>query len=200
MSKNRVVPLGLLLGAILLGVVAVFAIALPKAHGTGDIALPDTLPGGYTATDLASAYKEVPASAKSQVSAYLKEEQKSVVYGNKALKAAYGGGQTRTYVRLTKTEQASIVVQAFHSDGGAFAPLAIQDPSNDAQTGGGDHLLSADGVVCIQHVAASQTGSVSTAYYECQQSKDGLTVQVTSQSKSLSEAVKTTNTVYKAIA
>lgn len=194
------VLLGLLLGVVLLGLVAVFAIAIPKLHGDADIALPDTLPGGYTATDLSAAYKNVPTAAKSQIPAYLKSEQKSVAYGNKALKSAYGSGQTRTYVKLTTSEQSSIVVTAFHSEGGAFAPLAIQDPSGDTQAGGGDHLVSADGVVCIQHVAATQTGSVSTAYYECQKSESGLTVQVTSQSKSLSEAVKTTNTVYKAIA
>lgn len=199
MSKNRVVPLGLLLGAVLLGLVAVFAIAIPKLHGTGDITLPDTLPGGYTATDLPGAYKNVPAGAQSQVAAYLKGEQKSTALGNKALKDAYGAGKTRTYVDLTPQSQSSIVVTAFHSDGGSFAPLAIADPSTAAQQGGGDLLVSADDVVCIQHLAASQSGGTQTAYYECQKSKNGLTVQVTSQAHSLSEAVKTTNMVFKAV-
>jgi hypothetical protein len=198
-SKNRVVPLGLLLGAILLGLVAVFAIAIPKLHGDGDIALPDTLPGGFTATDVPSAYKNVPSAAKSQVATYIKGEKKSAEFSDKALKDAYGSGQTRTYVNLTPKSQSSIVVTAFHSDGGAFAPLAITDPSTAAQQGGGDVLVSADDVVCIQHLAASQTGATQTAYFECQKSQNGLTVQVTSQATSLSGAVKTTNTVYKAV-
>lgn len=193
------VPLGLLLGAILLGLVAVFAIAIPKLHGDGDIALPDKLPGGFTATDVASAYKDVPAQAKPQVAAYLKSEKKAAQFSDKALKAAYGSGQTRTYVNLTPQSQSSIVVTAFHSQGGAFAPLAITDPATAAQQGGGDVLVSADDVVCIQHLAASQTGSTQTAYYECQKSQNGLTVQVTSQAQSLSGAVKTTNSVFKAV-
>ena len=193
------VPLGLLLGAVLLGLMAVFAIAIPKLHGTGDITLPDTLPGGYTATDLIGAYKNVPAEAKSQVAVYLKGEQKSQALGNKALKDAYGAGKTRTYVNLTPQSQSSIVVTAFHSDGGAFAPLAITDPSTAQQQGGGDVLVSAGDAVCIQHLAQSQSGGTQTAYYECQKSHDGLTVQVTSQAQSLSQAVKTTDTVFKAV-
>lgn len=193
------VPLGLLLGAVLLGLMAVFAIAIPKLHGTSDITLPDTLPGGYTATDLPGAYKNVPAQAQPQVATYLKGEQKSLAQGNKALKDAYGAGKTRTYVNLTPQSQSSIVVTAFHSDGGAFAPLAIADPSTVAQQGGGDVLVSAGDAVCIQHLAATQTGSTQTAYYECQKSQNGLTVQVTSQAKSLSEAVRTTDTVFKAV-
>ncbi|CAB4691478.1 MAG: hypothetical protein F2667_02315 [Actinobacteria bacterium] len=44
-SSSRTAALGLVAGAILLAVVAAFAIFLPKAHGS-EIELPETLPGG----------------------------------------------------------------------------------------------------------------------------------------------------------
>jgi hypothetical protein len=56
MSERRAPLIGVLLGVVLLGAVAAFGIALPKATGdetadAGEVLLPDTLPHGLVAAD-----------------------------------------------------------------------------------------------------------------------------------------------------
>lgn len=199
MSKNRVVLLGAVLGVILLGLMAVFAVALPKLHGdTGTIKLPDTLPGGYTATDLPAAFKGAPANAKSQVGTIVKSERASVEFGNKALKAAYGTARTRTY--LGKDMQTAVIVQAFRSEGGSFAPFQYQDPKTAQQGAEVDTLVTSGDAICVEHgTATGNGGRPQTSYIQCQKSDNGLTVQVTSQGP-LSTSVKLTDTVYDKLA
>ena len=75
-SENRTSTwVGIALGVVLLGLVAAFAIALPKAADAEEprppprhLTLPDTLPGGYTAADLPEAFTGEYAERADEVS------------------------------------------------------------------------------------------------------------------------------------
>lgn len=56
--------LGLLVGLVLLAVIVAFAVLLPRAGETSSGALPDTLPGGLTATDVVDETLGDPAEAQ----------------------------------------------------------------------------------------------------------------------------------------
>ncbi|MDH2414282.1 hypothetical protein [Nocardioides sp. CER19] len=198
MNTRRVVLPGVILGAVVLALAAVFAIVLPKVNGdTGDVSLPDKLPGGYTATDLSDAYKNAPGATDDKVKQASATERSARAYGNKVLKASGVEGETRTYV--DKSLSAPLVVQVFRASGGAFSPFQFTDPKTAQQGQQVETLVRKGDVTCIQTGSADGKGGIQAAYVECQKSKDNLTVQVTSP-LAVDKAVGVVDNVYDEVA
>jgi hypothetical protein len=178
-STRRVVLPGVILGVLLLALAIVFAVVLPKVHGdSGAISLPDTLPGGYTATDLADAYKQAPGATDAQVQQASASARTTRAYGDQALKDSGVTAATRTYV--DKNLQTPLFVQVFRASGGAFSPFQFSDPKNAQANEQVQHLVRKGDVVCIENGSATGQGGVQASYVECQKSSGGTTVQVTS--------------------
>ena len=179
MSNRRVVLPGVILGIIVLALAAVFAVVLPRVNGDSkDIALPDKLSGGYTATDLEAAYKGAKGATDAKVQQASATERSARTYGDKALKASGVKSATRSYV--SKDLSTPLIVQVFRAPGGAFAPFQFSDPKT-AQSGQQvESLVRKGDVVCIQTGQADGQGNVQPSYVECQKSDGDLTVQVTS--------------------
>jgi hypothetical protein len=196
-SNRRIVLPGVILGVLLLALAAVFAVGLPKLHDEGDIALPDTLPGGYTATDLDKAYRGAPGATAEKISQASASERSARSYGDKAMAAAGITGVTRTYV--DKSLSSPVIVQVFRAAGGAFAPFEFSDPKS-AQAGQDVKRLVRKGdVVCIENGTADGNGGLQPAYVQCQESQGGLTVQVTTP-LAVAKAVKVVGTVLDEVA
>lgn len=198
MSNRRIVLPGVLLGVVLLALFVVFAVVLPKATGeTGELSLPATLPGGYTASDLAAAWKGAPGATEQNIDQAAASERTSRSYGDKALAAAGVDAVTRTYVG--SDYQTYVVVQAFRAPGGAFAPFQFTDPANAESGQEIQHLVKHGDAVCIEFGSADGQGGSQASYVECQKSEGDLTVQVTSQLE-LDKAVDLVDVVYDEVA
>lgn len=179
MSNRRVVIPGVILGVLLLALAVVFAVVLPKVHGeSGSISLPDTLPGGYTATDLVDAYKNAPGATDAQVQQASASARTTRSYGDKALADSGVTAATRTYV--DKKLQTPLFVQVFRAAGGAFSPFQFSDPKTAQASEQVQHLVRKGDVVCIENGSSDGQGGVQPSYLECQKSEGNTTVQVTS--------------------
>ena len=198
MSNRRVVLPGIILGVVLLALAVVFAIVLPKVHGeSSDVSLPDTLPGGYTATDLEKAYKNAPDATDEQVQQASATERSARAYGDKALAASGAVAATRAYV--SKDLSSQLIVQVFRAAGGAFSPFRFTDPKT-AQSGQPvERLVSKGDVVCIETGSADGKGGVQPSYVQCQKSDGDLTVQVTTP-MALDKAVGAVDDVFDEVA
>lgn len=172
---------GILLGIVILGAMAAFAIGLPKAHGEeGDSAaaieltLPDTLSGGYIASDDPKAFEG--GQLEAQADTIVEQEKASAEYGNTVLPKVLGhAAVTRTYV-ANGTE--AVFVQAFQAEGGAFAPNSLSDP----EASGGQVATAiknvGDGVCIISYSQSSTGGEAEPAFSQCQVTSGGITVQI----------------------
>jgi hypothetical protein len=195
-SNRRIVLPGAVLGVVVLALFVVFAVLLPKANGEGDLSLPDTLPGGYTATDLTKAYRDAPGATADKVAEAAATERSARTYGDKVLAASGVEAVTRSYV--TKDLATPLVVQAFRARGGAFAPFQFADPAASQQGQSVERLVKKGDAVCIERGAADGNGGVQASYVECQKSEGELTVQVTSP-LSLAKTVDLVDDVFEKI-
>jgi hypothetical protein len=179
---------GIALGVILLGLVAAFAIGLPKAVGdapdaeAAPVSLPDELPGGYPAADDPAAFAD--GDYASQADQIAKQQQEMTDYGNKVLPEALGHpAATRTYVA---DGTIPVFVQVFRADGGALSPQSLNDPTT-SQGAGGTTMDRVGDAVCILTYGQSQSATGATAdagdpaSSQCQITRDGLTVQIQAQ-------------------
>lgn len=182
-AAQRAVGLGL--GAVVLGLLVVLAVALPKAEGetgtAGAVALPDTLPGGWTATD-ALDVDALPAEAGIDAEAIQRQADRRA-YAEQAYAEVYDEAPTfRTYTDDSLAKYALVTV--FTGESAAFAP---GDPPVDAEAEGlarstselvreGDALCS----VSYQAVAAGQEAGEPTTI-SCQLPTAGRTVQLQTQ-------------------
>jgi hypothetical protein len=191
-SDNRTSTwVGIALGLVFLGLVAAFAIALPKAAdadagapeveaSTGPLSLPDTLPGGYTAADLPEAFTGDYAARAAEIS---KAQQAAREHGDHVLADVLGEpAVTRTYA---SADLHAVFVQGFRAAGGAFAPDSLPDPAT-AQGQAVPELVAAGDGACIVSRQPSQAGapvdeSAPPTYAQCQVSEGQLTVQVGAQ-------------------
>jgi len=184
---------GIAVGLVLLGLVAAFAIGLPKASGADDasaapavdLTLPDTLPGGYAAADDPAAFAD--GDLAQQADQIAQQQAANTAYGDKVLNDVLGApAATRSYV-VDGTN--AVFVQVFQSAGGAFSPSSLTDP---ASTNGGGGLTMAkvgDGI-CILTYGQSQDGTPGDpSSSQCQVTHDQLTVQIQSAGVSAEELV-----------
>ena len=180
---------GIALGLVILGLVAAFAIALPKAHGEEQeespelsLSLPDELPGGYLASDDAKSFEG--GQLASQAEAIAKQESAAREHGDEVLPDVLGNpAVTRTYV--AEGTQA-VFVQVFQSQGGAFAPNSIPDPETTGGQPTTEMKQVGDGACILSY---SQGGSA-PAFTQCQVTDGELTAQVGSSSVDADAQVK----------
>ena len=173
---------GILVGLVLLGLMAAFAIGLPKtadAEETApsvELSLPDTLPGGYTAADLPESFAD--GELAEQADQIAEQQATSTEYGDEVLPEVLGHpAVTRSYV---VDGSKGVFVQVFAAEGGALAPNSLTDPSGTGGAGGLT-MENVDGAACILSYGQSQDGSLGDpTSTQCQLSEDGLTVQAQS--------------------
>lgn len=169
------------IGAITLGLLALFAIALPKAvegEGEGEsvrLVLPDTLPGGYAAADDPAAFEG--GDYADQAESIAEQERSNSDYGNRILPEVLGhAAATRTYV-LDGTK--AVFVQVFDAEGGAFAPNSIPDPEASGGAPANEVTNVGDGVCILSYGQGStDAGPADPVFSQCQVSRDGRTVQI----------------------
>jgi hypothetical protein len=184
---------GIAVGVVLLGLVAAFAIALPKAHGDTedapepiDLTLPATLPGGYAAADDPASFADGQLAAQAEQIA--QQQAASTEYGNDVLPAVLGNpAATRSYV-VDGTK--AVFVQVFQAQGGAFAPTALTDPTTTSG-GGGTTMDNVGDGICILTYGQTQGGTPGDpAASQCQVTRGELTAQVGSGAISAEELVE----------
>lgn len=192
----------ILLGLLFLGLMAAFAIGLPKAQGDPaseesvelTLTLPDTLPGGYVASDDPAAFEG--GQLADQADAIAKQEQANREYGNTALPDALGtAAETRTYV-ANGTE--AVFVQAFQSHGGAFAPNSIPDPANTGGQAATEMTAVGDGACILTYGQAQAEGQAPpVAFSQCQVSQGEVTVQIGSSAVAAEDLVAVADDLLK---
>jgi hypothetical protein len=189
-SSRTSTGVGIALGVILLGLVAAFAIGLPKVadaeEQTVELSLPDALPGGYAAADDPAAFEG--GQLADQAEAIAEQQKSNDDYGNQLLPEVLGtAAATRTYVADgTK----AVYVQVFQSGGGAFAPNALPDPDAVGGTPLTEMKQVGDGA-CILDYGQAQPGQETRvpAFSQCQVTRDELTVQIGSAQVSAEDLV-----------
>jgi hypothetical protein len=174
---------GIAVGIVLLGLMAAFAIGLPKAHGESDdsapeidIVLPDTLAGGYAAADDPDSFADGQLAAQAEQIA--QQQAASTKYGNDVLPDVLGNpAATRSYV-VDGTK--AVFIQVFQAQGGAFAPSVLTDPAT-TDGGGGTTMENVGDGVCILTYGQSQGGTPGDpAASQCQVTRGELTAQIQS--------------------
>lgn len=180
-TSNRTANwVGVAVGIVLLGLVAAFAIGLPKAADADEtepeieLSLPDTLPGGYAAADLPESFAE--GELAQQAEQIAEQQATSTEYGNEVLPDALGHpAVTRSYV-VDQTK--AVFVQVFQAEGGALAPTSLTDPTT-TDGAGGVTMANVDGAACLLTYGQSQgEGIGEPTSSQCQLTRDGLTAQV----------------------
>jgi hypothetical protein len=183
----------ILLGLLLLGLMAAFAIGLPKAQGDEaghaeelTLTLPATLPGGYVASDDPDAFAD--GQLADQADEIAKQERANREYGNTVLPEALGtAAETRTYV-ANGTE--AVFVQAFQSEGGAFAPNSVPDPANTGGQASTEVAAVGDGACILTYGQAQAEGQAPpVAFSQCQVSLGEVTVQIGSSAVAAEDLV-----------
>jgi hypothetical protein len=174
---------GIAVGIVLLGLMAAFAIGLPKAHGEPDdtapeidISMPDTLPGGYAAADLPDSFAD--GQLADQAEQIAQQQAASTQYGNQVLPEVLGNpAATRSYV-VDGTK--AVFIQVFEAGGGAFAPTTLTDPTTTNGSGGTTMDSVGDGV-CILTFGQTQDGMPGDPVAsQCQVTRGELTAQIQS--------------------
>ncbi len=184
--------MGILVGLVLLGLMAAFAIGLPKTADAEEggsqveLSLPDTLPGGYTAADLPESFAD--GELAEQADQIAEQQAESTEYGDEVLPEVLGHpAVTRSYV---VDGSKAVFVQVFAAEGGALAPGSLTDPATTGGTGGLT-MENVDGAACIVGYGQTQDGSLGEpTSTQCQLSEDGLTVQTQSNQVGAEELVE----------
>jgi hypothetical protein len=184
----------ILLGLLFLGLMAAFAIGLPKAQGDEaghdaaelTLTLPASLPGGYVASDDPDAFAD--GQLADQADQIAEQEQANREYGNTVLPEALGtAAETRTYV-ANGTE--AVFVQAFQSEGGAFAPNSVPDPANTGGQASTEMKSVGDGACILTYGQAQAEGQAPpVAFTQCQVSEGEVTVQIGSSAVAAEDLV-----------
>ena len=175
---------GILLGLLFLGLIAAFAIGLPKAHGDEastesaeqlTLTLPDTLPGGYIASDDPAAFAD--GELADQADQIVAQEKASRANGDQVLPDVLDtAAVTRTYV-ANGTE--AVFVQAFQSTGGAFSPNSLPDPEASGGQASTELVKVGDGACILSYGQAQAEGQAApVAFSQCQVTQGAVTVQI----------------------
>lgn len=186
-AAQRVVGLGL--GAVVLGLLVVLAVALPKAQGaTGAVDLPRTLPGGWLATDALEA-DDFPEGLQADPDTVIASQVASRAFAEESYDGVY---EDPTAYRVYTSEdfQALAVVTVFGAGGGSFgATETIVDPESNGLDRGTVELVRHDDAVCVVTYQAAPAGQDAgdPSGVACQQPAGERTVQLTTQGVALDE-------------
>lgn len=190
-------PTGLALGAAGLAAVAAFAVLLPEAQGEDSassassgaaVELPDTLPGEWTAVDLASAADGADGAGAEQ----LASRKAAVDYVNDVYADVYD--EPVAFRVYSDQELAQfVIVTVFSGEGGAFGPPnGLADPEAQQLARASTELVRVDDAVCVANyepVPAGQDAEGAPLAVTCQLPADGHTVQVATNEQSVDDTV-----------
>lgn len=180
MNTPRVVLPGIVTGAVVLLLLAALGIFLPKATGsTGDLALPDSLSGGYVAADLREAYADLQQATDEQKASYVTTQVNARAFADQALAEAGVDGVSRNY--LSSDGSGFIAVQLLRAEGGAVSPFLFTDPATADASSQIDRLVNVGDALCIETGFGDGQGGFRQSLIECQKSDHGLTLQLTTQ-------------------
>jgi hypothetical protein len=175
---------GLSLGVIVLALFIVLAVLLPRAEGsTGSVALPDTLPGGYKATDLDATF-----AGQSDLGQVAKQQRDRLEDTKKAYDGVYDEPVAfRAYT--DKTLNSLVGVTVFGDEGDTFGPPVGTSQASD--------LVRQGDVVCEVTYSQDQSGQVSStpSSVVCQLPAHEQTIQVAAGGLTVPQVVKLTHDV-----
>ena len=192
-NRRLGLAVGALLGVLGLATVVVFAVGLPEITEPDDAELPDSLPGGWVAVDIATPADgatdtEGSASADSQRKAteYVREVYDEV-YDEPVAFRAYTDDDFSKFV----------VVTVFTSDGGAFGPPnGVADPEALELQRATTELVRRGDVVCVanyQPVGLDEEDTEDSDVplgVSCQLPTEGRTVQLATNGLDLDDTVE----------
>lgn len=194
MSDTRTsdVPLtGIVLGAVALALVVLFAVFLPKVSDDADasaITMPKTLPGGYQAANSEKAWSGN-KNVAGQEAEIVKQVQAELDFGDTQLKKTTDGAFGNA-IYLKDGGQAIYFAQAFRAEGGAVSPGEISDPAKLQQGSSVDQLVTVGKATCVVTGTVGTGGQVQPAQTTCQESDGELTVQVSAPAVAASDVAK----------
>ena len=183
---------GALLGILGLALFVVFAVALPKLTEPDDAELPDSLPGGWVAVDIATAPG---GSTDTSDSTSTDSQREATEYVHKIYAEVYDEPVAfRAYT--DKDFSTFVVVTVFTSDGGAFGPAnGLGDPEVLELKRASTELVRRGEVVCVanyQPVSVDEDDTEDSDLplgVSCQLPSDGHTIQLATNGLSLDDTV-----------
>ena len=191
-NRRLDLALGAPLGLIGLGLVFAFAVVLPKVTDPDTAELPDSLPGGWVAVDIAT---PPGGSTDTGDSASADSQLKATEYVRKIYDEVYD--EPVTFRAYTDEDFSSfVVVTVFTSDGGAFGPgNGFADPEELELQRATTELTRHGDVVCVanyQPVGLDQDeteDSDSPLGVSCQLPTHGHTIQLATNGVDLDDTV-----------
>lgn len=199
--------LAILGGLVALVALAGFAIGLPRVSGSetaSSLTLPDTLPGGWTALELAAAGDQAGAAEDEQ---YAAQQAQAVAYVNEVLGGVYDEG-TSFQAYVDESLENLVTVTLFDAAGGAFSPAnGVADPALFGLDRAPVELTRQGGAVCIaNYQSAAQSGQAPQGdpaqplSVSCQATEGEETLQVGSQGMSVDDTVALLDEIGTALA
>ena len=185
--------LGALLGVVGLGLVFAFAVVLPEITDPETVELPDSLPGGWVAVDIAT---PPDGSTDTGGSASAESQRKATDYVREVYDEVYDEPVAfRAYT--DKDFSHFVVVTVFTSDGGAFGPPnGVADPEELELKRATTELVRRGDVVCVanyQPLAAGEDDADDSATplgVSCQLPTGGHTIQLATNGLSVDDTVR----------
>jgi hypothetical protein len=188
---------GVVLGAIGLAVFVVFGVLLPELTEDDAVELPDALPGGWVAADIAPNTTEggSDTDAREQATEYVRKVYADV-YDDPVAFRAYTDADLSTFV----------VVTVFTSDGGAFGPPnGVADPEQLGLKRAPTELVRHDDVLCVANYQPLSEDAEDTDDADvplgvsCQFPTGGLTIQLATNGLSVDDTVDLVHQVADAV-
>lgn len=196
-STSRTRLLAILGGVVALVLLAGFAIGLPRVVGEPagpTLDLPDRLPGGWTALELAAGGDQAGATRDEE---YAAQQAQAVAYVNEVLGGVYEQGSTAFRAYVDESLDNLVTVTVFDAPGGAFAPPnGVADPALFGLDRAPVELTREGDAVCISNYqSAAQSGQAPQGdpgvplSVSCQSPRGEQTVQVGSQDMAVADTV-----------
>jgi hypothetical protein len=187
-NRRRDLAVGVVLGAIGLGLFVGFGVLLPQLTEDDDaVELPDSLPGGWLAADIPAPNDGASGTdAREQATEYVRKVYAGV-YDEPVAFRAYTDADVSTFV----------VVTVFTSDGGAFGPPnGVADPEQLSLKRATTELVRRGDVLCVANYppvaedADDTDDSATPLGVSCQLPTNGHTIQLATNGLSLDETVE----------
>lgn len=192
-SRSTVV--GAALGAVLLGLLVAFSVALPEsaessasAPDDAAITLPESLPGEWTAVDVLVPDSGTPEDAEK----FAEQQQAAVTYVNDVLGEVYPDYPTAFRAYANDDLSSFVTLTVFAAPGGAFAPNGFTSAERAGLAKAPLELLRVDGAVCqVNWRAVADTEEFPADERplgtSCQLDEGGRTFQLSTQGMSVEE-------------
>jgi hypothetical protein len=194
---SRSTIIGAALGAVFLGLLVAFSVALPEsaessasAPDHAAITLPESLPGEWTAVDVLVPDTGTPEDQEK----FAEQQQEAVAYVNDVLGEVYPDYPTAFRAYANDDLSAFVTLTAFAAPGGAFAPNGFTSAERAGLAKAPMELVRVDGAVCqVNWRAVADTEEFPAEERplgtSCQLEEDGRTFQLSTQGMSVDDTV-----------